>query len=324
MPIIIPVAVLSGIGFVMAALLAVGRKAFYVEVDERIELIADILPGANCGGCGFPGCSGYATALIEKGASPTSCPPGGAELANEIGGILGVEVGDMPDLVALVACAGDNDLAPKRAEYIGVQTCAGVHAVSGGIKKCAHGCLGFGSCNDVCPFGAIVMTDNGMAVVVPELCTGCGKCVDACPRQIISLVSKNEKVHVLCRNPGKAKAVKAVCSVGCTGCKICNKQSPRFAMDGSLAVLDPAAEGDIPANAPLACPQGAIYDGRVFNITSWITDPACRTEHDARSEEWQKAEKDRKMAAKKAKAAKKAAAEKAAEEQAGEKKGEAQ
>jgi RnfABCDGE-type electron transport complex B subunit len=310
---IVPVAVLSGIGFVMAALLAVGRKAFAVEVDERQELLMDILPGANCGGCGYPGCSGYAAALVGGKAAPTLCPPGGADLAQEIGQVMGVEVGEMPDDVALVACAGDAGLAPERASYLGVQTCAGAHAIAGGLKQCAHGCLGLGSCRDACQFGAIVITEKRLAVVIPELCTGCGQCVDACPRDILKMVGKSQKVQVLCNNPEKSKQTKAVCKVGCTGCKICAKQSKRFKIEGALCAVDPDSEGEIPADAALSCPQGSIFDGRVHTITSWTTDPAVREKHNADSDAWKEREKERKAAAKKAKKEK---AEKAKKEKA--------
>ncbi|MCP4675843.1 MAG: RnfABCDGE type electron transport complex subunit B [Deltaproteobacteria bacterium] len=312
-PLLVPVAVLSGIGIVMAALLAVGRKAFAVEVDERQEKLMDILPGANCGGCGYAGCSGYAAALVKGEAKPTLCPPGGADLAGEIGVIMGVEVEDMPDMVALVACAGDDKLAPERSSYLGVQTCAAAHAVAGGMKKCTHGCLGLGSCVEACPFGAIVITDHNLAVVVPELCTGCAQCVATCPRNIIKLVPGSEKVHVLCHNPDKAKATKAVCSVGCTGCKLCAKQSKRFMIDGALAAVDPEGKGEIPADAPLVCATGSIYDGRLYTMTAWTTDAAAREERDKKSEEWKESEKARKAALK---AAKKAAKEKKAKEKA--------
>lgn len=309
-PLVFPVIILSGIGFVMAALLAVGRKAFAVEVDERQELLQDILPGANCGGCGYPGCSGYAAAIVSGAAKPNLCPPGGADLAQQIGTIMGVEVEDMPNLIALVACAGDRELAPERSSYVGVETCSAAHVIAGGPKQCTFGCLGLGSCADACPFSAIVMNDKGLAMVVAELCTGCGQCVDACPRKIIKLVPRDEQVHVMCTNPSKAKEVKAVCKVGCTGCKMCNKQSPRFKMNDALAFVSSDEKGEIPQDAALACPQGSIFDGRFYTLTSWLTDPAARADYDRRAEEWKEEDKKRKAAERKAKAAKKEKAEK--------------
>ncbi len=308
-PLLIPVAVLSGIGLVMATMLAIGRRAFAVEVDERQEKLLEILPGANCGGCGYPGCSGYAAALIEGTAVPSACPPGGAEMAQEIGRILGVEVSAEAPKVALVACAGDNRLAPERARYLGVRNCSAAHNLAGGPKKCEHGCLGLGTCLDVCPFDAILITSTGLAQVIPERCTGCGACVSACPRGIIKMVPAKEQVHVLCVNPNKAKAVKEVCSVGCTGCKLCTKQSKRLSMNGSLAFVDSASDGEIPEPASWACPQGSIFDSRKYAMTTWLTDPTAREDHEKRAEEWKSAEKAKKAAAKKAKDAKKAAAD---------------
>jgi electron transport complex protein RnfB len=301
---VIPLLILSGVGLVMAALLSVARRVFAVEIDERQELIEEILPGANCGGCGFPGCSGFAAALTLGKAKPTACPPGGAELAAELGEILGVEVGETEDLVALVACAGTGEFAPARASYLGIKTCTAIHAVAGGDKSCAHGCLGLGDCEAACPFNAIVITDGGLAVVVDELCTGCKNCVEACPRGIIKMVPRGSQVHVLCINPEKSKAVKAACSVGCTGCKLCKKQSKAFVIDDALAVVDYGAEGEIAEAAALACAPGAIVDRRYYSQISWLTDPAAREAYEKRSAEWKAAEKARK-AAKKAKKKKK-------------------
>jgi electron transport complex protein RnfB len=306
---VIPLVILSSVGLVMAALLAVARKVFAVEVDERQELIEEILPGANCGGCGYPGCTGYAAALVQGKAKPNACPPGGADLATELGEILGVEVEAAEDNVALVACAGGHQESPQRVSYLGVKTCTAVHAVAGGDKACAHGCLGLGDCEAACPFDAIVMTHTGMAVVIADLCTGCKNCVEACPRGIIKMVPRSAQVHVLCTNPEKSKQVKAVCSVGCTGCKLCKKQSKAFAIDGSLAAVDYGFDGEIAESAALACAPGAIVDQRKYSQIAWLTDPAARADYDERSAEWKAAEKAAKAAKKKAKAEAKAEAE---------------
>jgi electron transport complex protein RnfB len=321
---IIPLVILSGVGLVMAALLSVARKVFAVEVDERQEMIEEILPGANCGGCGYPGCQGYAAALVKGQAKPNACPPGGADLATELGAILGVEVEAAEDLVALVACAGNVEASPARASYLGVKTCTAAQGINGGNKTCGYGCLGHGDCEAACPFNAIVITDNGLALVINELCTGCKNCVEACPRDIIKMVPRSAQVHVLCINPDKSKLVKAACSVGCTGCKLCKKQSKAFVIDEALAVVSYDKAGDIPESAALACAPGAIVDQRKYSQISWITDPAVREDYDKRSAEWKAAEKARKAAKKKkakeaaeAKKAKEAAEAKKVEDQGG-------
>jgi Na+-translocating ferredoxin:NAD+ oxidoreductase subunit B len=309
-PILIPVLILSGIALAMAALLAAGRKAFYVEVDERQEKLMDILPGANCGGCGFAGCAGYAAALAKGEAAPNLCPPGGPELAAQIGRLLGIEVGEVVKKVALVACAGDSSLAPSRAEYLGVEDCAAAHAVAGGPKKCAYGCLGLGSCVRACPFGALKISDKGLAYVLEDKCTGCGQCVAVCPRNIIRMVPADEKAHVLCINPEKAKAVKEVCSAGCTGCKLCAKRSSRFVVEGALAHVDYAAKEDIPEEIRFVCTQGSILDKRAVSLADWVSNPNARETYESDRAKWKEAEKAKKAAAK-AKAQKKAASDSA-------------
>ncbi|MBN2343427.1 MAG: RnfABCDGE type electron transport complex subunit B [Deltaproteobacteria bacterium] len=302
--------VLCGVGLVMAVLLAVGRKAFAVEVDKKLELLMKIMPGANCGGCGFPGCSGYARALADGKAEPTACPPGGPTLAEEIGKILGIEVEASEPMVALVSCAGGNDASPKRSQYSGIEDCKAAHAIAGGPKSCVYGCMGLGSCIHVCSFGAIYKTANGLVRVDPEKCTGCKKCVETCPRNIIKMVPKKADVHVLCNNPQKAKEVKAVCSVGCTGCKLCVKQSKAIEVTDALAVVNYRADTKISDTAALACPQNAIFDSRQYSITDWLENPATKEAFKKRAADWKAEEKKRKAEAKAKAGAKKDAAEK--------------
>lgn len=291
-----PIIVLSGIGLLMAGVLAVGRKIFDFDVDERRERLMAILPGANCGGCGYPGCAGYAAALVEGKAAATLCPPGGDDLATDIGRILGVEVPAVEKKVALVACAGDTRYAKERSHYIGIADCDAAQAVAGGSKACQYGCLGLGSCVRACPFDAIAVSKEGVAYVNEAACTGCGSCVAACPRDLISLVPTDADVHVLCMNPEKPKAVKAVCAVGCTACKLCGRHSPSIGIEGGVARVRYEGIDDIPQETALVCPQGSIFDRRESSLEAWLTDPAAREAHEKRSAELKKKERGEKAA----------------------------
>ena len=146
------VLILALVGLVLSIMLVIGSRIFFVEVDPRIEQLADEMPGANCGGCGYAGCTAYAKSLVMEGVSTDLCAPGGADLVQEIGRILGVEVGEVVEKVAIVHCAGDNRFAKDRFRYIGIQDCSAAAAMGGGFKECPFGCLGLGGCVTACPF----------------------------------------------------------------------------------------------------------------------------------------------------------------------------
>ena len=211
---------------VMAALLGLviglAARVFAVEGDPRVEAVAELLPGANCGGCGFAGCADLAKALVAGAASPAACPVCSSLARGKIAGLLGLAGGAVVRRVALVRCGGDYDKAKFKAKYNGVSDCKSAALVASGAKGCGHGCLGLGSCARACPFGAIEVA-NGLAVVHPRLCVGCGKCVEACPKKLIKLVPESAKVHVLCNSPEKGAAKRKVCEAACVGCRKCAK-----------------------------------------------------------------------------------------------------
>ena len=239
MDILLPVIAIGGMGLIFGALLAVAAKIFEVKKDERIPLIVDCLPGANCGGCGFAGCAAYAEAICNGEAPVNSCPVGGAVAAAKIAEIMGVEAVETERLVAFVACAGTCDVAKDR--YINNQAidCHAANRLAGGMKGCSFGCLGCGSCAEKCQFGGIKIVD-GIAVVDRELCTNCGACIAECPRGVIIRVPYEAKALVLCNSKAPGKEVRAVCDAGCIGCGICAKncEAGAIVVENNLAHID--------------------------------------------------------------------------------------
>ena len=259
MPVSFLYAILSmgGLGLILGLGLAVASKKFAVTIDPKIEQVLDVLPGANCGGCGYPGCSGFAEAVVGGKVLVTDCKPGGPEIAEKIAGILGVEVGDVAPEVASVHCRGGRAEAVEKCRYEGLESCAAAELIAHGSKGCQYGCLGLGDCVRAWPYEALVMGDNGLRVVLEEKCTACGLCVSACPRGIMQLIPKKVRVYLGCVSRERAKAVKSVCTVGCIGCKLCStpKVTPSGAitMDGNLPVIDYTVEDDL-ENAVNKCP----------------------------------------------------------------------
>lgn len=205
----------------MSFILGWAKDAFHVEVDPRVEQVDAALPGANCGGCGYVGCSEYAEAVVLKNESADKCPVGGASCAEHIAEILGIELEQSWPYRAVVHCGATREERLGRTDYLGEGTCAGANLING-VQGCTYGCLGFGDCQTACPFDAIHVID-GLAMVDYDKCTGCGKCEDACPRHIISMVpfKAAEMIAIQCSNKDFGKEVKAVCKVGCIGCGAC-------------------------------------------------------------------------------------------------------
>lgn len=256
--IIQPVAVLGLLGGLFGVLLSLASKVFKVEVDPKITAVLDALPGANCGACGFPGCEGLATAIAEGKAPANSCPIGGQPVAEKVAEIIGGDVGEVTKMVASVRCQGSDTKAKDKYEYDGINDCRIQSMLSDGCKECAYGCIGCGTCVDVCPFDAIDIID-GIAVVNRDKCTGCNNCVVECPKNIIELVPYDNKFIVLCNSEDKGNIVRKSCEVGCIGCGLCAKACPKDA----ITVTDFLAEIDYEkcVNCSLCskkCPTGAI------------------------------------------------------------------
>lgn len=239
--IILAAAIVGGVGLFIGVFLGVSGKAFAVEVDEREEAIIGVLPGNNCGGCGYAGCSGLAAAIVKGEAEIGSCPVGGAPVTALIGEIMGQEAGEQVHMTAFVKCAGTCEKANQDYKYYGVEDCTFMSFVqNGGPKSCNYGCLGYGSCVKACPFDAIHIVD-GIAVVDKEACKACGKCVATCPKNLIELVPYEQAHLVQCSSKDKGKQVMSVCKAGCIGCKMCEKVCPSEAITvtDNLAHIDP-------------------------------------------------------------------------------------
>lgn len=270
--ILLPTGIVSGIGLVCGLGLAVASKLFAVQEDERIELVRDVLPGANCGACGYAGCDDYAKAVCEGAASPNQCVPGGASTLEGINGIMGTEAEAGQQMLAIVACTGRTASTGKRYEYKGIDTCAAANLLYGGGGKCQYGCIGLGDCAGACPFGAIDLMD-GVAVVNRAVCSGCGVCVATCPKALISLIPDDDSAFVTCSNKSKGAVAMKVCEESCIACRRCVKacDSDAITIENNLAFIDTVKCTNCGACAAV-CPRKTIsyisrQSGRVMLIS---------------------------------------------------------
>jgi RnfABCDGE-type electron transport complex B subunit len=240
-------------------MLVLANKKLYVYEDPRIDKVEDMLPHANCGACGYPGCRPFAEALVGGEALPGKCTVSSEEARERIAGYLGVALGNEDRKVARLACAGGANVARVRAQYEGMQSCQAAALVSGGGKGCSWGCLGYGDCEVVCDFDAIQMDEQGLPVVDTDKCTACGDCVEACPKGLFSLEPLQNHLWVACKNLEQGNEILEDCEVACTACGRCAMDAPGglIEMAYNLPVIHHGAAAES-KDAIQRCPTGAI------------------------------------------------------------------
>ena len=233
MDILIPILTLGSLGLIFGIGLAVASKKLSVEVDPRLEAIHGLLPGANCGACGGAGCFGFAESLLSGKASIDACRVAEEKTKEQIAKLLGKKLEKKIKRTAVLRCNGGSKVKDKFI-YQGIKDCVDANLVLGGQKECSFGCLGFGTCVAVCPFGAIKMSEEGLPIVDKNKCRACNKCVLVCPKKLFSLIPVTHNVYVACNSHELGKDTKAVCPVGCIACKLCEKAC-KF---GAIHIID--------------------------------------------------------------------------------------
>ena len=254
------VAILGGVGLVFAVLIALANRQLKVWEDPRVDVVASMLPNANCGACGVPGCRAFAEKVVAGELQPAGCNVANADAKDAIAAYLGVDAGSAVKTVARMLCAGGTHVAAQQAEYRGYGTCAAAAAVAGGGKQCAWGCLGLADCVRSCTFDAMAMNADGIPVVDLAKCTACGDCVKACPKDLLSIMPVDRKLLVQCRNLIAGDDVLAACKVACTACGKCVMDAAPglISIAGGVAVVDYALNELADEHAIDRCPTGAI------------------------------------------------------------------
>ena len=276
MKIWIAIGILGGLGLMFGLILAAASKVFYVETDPRLDQLQELLPGANCGGCGYAGCSAYAEAVLKGEAPVGKCVAGGNECARKMAAVMGVEAENVVRKVALVRCSGHriydkegNQIggAKAKARYEGIHDCLAASKVGGrGPLSCKYGCLGYGSCTEVCQYDAIHIVD-GIAKVDENKCIGCMACAEVCPRHLIIPVEPDRNVVIACSSLAKGNVTVRSCTYGCIGCGKCKKVCPKGAITikNHLAVIDYSLCDNCGLCAQV-CPQHLIKDSNVEHL----------------------------------------------------------
>ena len=261
-------ALMGAIGLLFSIFLVIANRRFAVEIDPKLARIEEVLPGVNCGGCGYASCALYAEAIARKSEELNLCVVGGADTTRAVAHVMGVEVsGEQKEkLVAVVFCQGDNEAAKFPGIHKGIQDCAAAIYSQDVAKRCKYGCVGMGSCVRSCPFDAIHMSDGGIPYVDADKCTACGNCVRACPRDLIELHPVSHNAFVYCKSQDPGPIARKVCSNACIACQICVKAAAKdenadaVTMSGNLAVVTPEPYAAKPEYGE-KCPTNAYSCG---------------------------------------------------------------
>ena len=249
------------LAFILGTALGFFRDFFAVPQNPAIDRIRELLPGANCGGCGFPGCDNFAAAIAAGSAGSAVCTAGGPGVAEKISALTGASGGNAESMVSVLACRGSLSRAGFKGTYSGVQSCRGAKISSGGTKLCSFACMGFGDCVSACKFGAIAMGADGLPVISYAKCNGCGMCAKECPQGLLKLIPAGRKgALALCSNksPVKQGLIKS-CSAACTACGLCVKNCPQrcISLETHIPVID-YSKCDSCGLCAEKCPTGVL------------------------------------------------------------------
>ena len=255
-----PILFMASFGLLLSILLVIANRKLTIDENPLIEKIENLLPKANCGACGTPGCRAFAEKLVAHELQPGQCTVNTSEMSQTIAGLLGVDVGEQIKQVARLSCAGGNNVARSQGIYHGLESCLAAQQTSGGGKSCRWGCLGLGDCVSACQFDAVKINQHGLPEVNEQTCTACGDCVKACPLDLFSIQPLSHQLWVACKNKEKGEFAESVCSVACTGCGRCALDAP----ENLIQIKDNLAQIDYTKNilaskvAIQRCPTGAI------------------------------------------------------------------